>query len=188
MCGLEFPDLETAFWQVYAADGLLVVGVNTTDSEDTLQQFVEQTGVTFPVGWDVEESYAAFKAAEDGISPYPLDVVVDRAGKITYLSREYDSGALQAAVEAALADVDPTPPVVGDGGGTTPPPGGGASCAADADCAAKCPAGQTCGCFTTPNGKSGCRVSCPEDGSACPDLKGSPTECKPAGFCGKVAG
>ena len=37
------------------------------------------------------------------ISPFPLDVVVDRKGIITYINREYDPTNLLAAVESLMS-------------------------------------------------------------------------------------
>jgi peroxiredoxin len=61
--------------------------------------------VTFPIGWDTESSYAAFPGnpAQESISPFPLDVVIDRDGTIAYINREYDADGLRAVVEQLLA-------------------------------------------------------------------------------------
>ena len=70
------------------------------DDAAIIAQFIAQTGVTFDIGWDDNQSYFQFPKIGQ-ISPFPLDVVVDRDGTIVYLSREYDPVALLAAVEAA---------------------------------------------------------------------------------------
>ena len=72
------------------------------DDAAIVQQFIDQTGVTFPVGWDSSGSYFAYPRT-GSISPFPLDIVVDRDGKIAYFSREYDGEALRAVVESLLA-------------------------------------------------------------------------------------
>lgn len=102
MCGLEFPDLETRLWQPLRDHGVTVVGVGTgglygQDTPEQLQRFVDQTQVTFPVGLDRIGSYGRFPRS-GSISPFPLDVVVDREGRIAYVSREYDAEALEEVV------------------------------------------------------------------------------------------
>ena len=73
------------------------------DTADIVNQFVEQTGVTFPVGWDRSGSYSAFRTGGGGaISPFPLDVLVDADGKIRFITREYDPSELAAIVETML--------------------------------------------------------------------------------------
>lgn len=64
---------------------------------------MSQTGVTFPVGYDLNGSYQTLKAAlVNPTSPYPVDVIVDRQGLIAYMSGEYDPEAMRAKVEQLL--------------------------------------------------------------------------------------
>ncbi len=71
------------------------------DDATIVQQFIDQTGATFPVGWDSLGSY--FDFPRDGsISPFPLDVIVDRDGTIVYFSREYDGEAMRAVVQTLV--------------------------------------------------------------------------------------
>jgi len=93
-------------WQPYRDRGLVVIGISADtlggETDATVRQFVAQTGVTFPIAWDAG-SYNVFRGgAGQGISPYPLDVVIDPDGRIAYLSREFDSATIQAVIEAVL--------------------------------------------------------------------------------------
>ena len=81
--------------------GLNTGGLYGGDDETRIRKFIDETGVTFPIASDGGRSYGSFSAGP-GISPFPLDVVIGRDGRIVYLTREYDAGALKAAVEAAL--------------------------------------------------------------------------------------
>lgn len=103
MCSLEFPDLEHSFHQQYGPEGLLVLGLSARSSADAedLAAFLDATGATFPVVVDDRDTYAQY-AADDSVSPYPIDVVVDADGIIVYLSREYDPDAMADAVERVL--------------------------------------------------------------------------------------
>lgn len=69
-----------------------------------VQEFVAQTGVTFPVGVEVTSTYEMFTENHDGANPYPVDVIVDRSGIIRYVAREYDPAAMRAVVEELLAE------------------------------------------------------------------------------------
>ncbi len=61
--------------------------------------------MTFPIGWSLEDSYTLFRIdGGDAISPYPLEVVVDRQGIIRYVSREFDLAALESIVEEVVAE------------------------------------------------------------------------------------
>ena len=107
MCALEFPDIETSIHQPYKDQGLIVIGIDpaSSDTAAILQQFIGQTGVTFPLANALDNSYNQFRASGgDGISPYPLQVLVDGDGIVQYINREFDSTQLQASIEQVLAN------------------------------------------------------------------------------------
>ena len=80
--------------------GINTGGIFNEDDAERIGIFIEQTGVTFPVVQD----FAQVKAYDTGlaISPFPVDVVVDREGIIRYVSAGYDSDELLAVVESLL--------------------------------------------------------------------------------------
>ncbi len=103
MCSLEFPDLESAFHQAYADDGLVLIGVasgQVAETDALLRSFREVTGVTFPLAWD-DGSRSAY-AFPESISPYPRQVVVDREGDVVHLASLHRPDVLAGVVEAAL--------------------------------------------------------------------------------------
>lgn len=84
---------------------MTVIGVNTGglhggDDAARIQAFIEQANVSFPVVMDRGQTVTY--AAGLGISPFPVDLVIDREGVIRYLRHEYDPDALREAVLAAL--------------------------------------------------------------------------------------
>lgn len=107
MCGLEFPDLEANIWQRFKDRGVQVIALDprsnvSGDTAEVVEQFIAQTGITFPVAWD-SGSYVTFRAAAgSALSPFPLDVVIAQDGSVAYLSREYDASQLQAVIEGLL--------------------------------------------------------------------------------------
>ena len=60
------------------------------ESTSTLASFVEQTGITFPVLRN-DTTYFDYANPDGSISPYPLDVIVDREGRIAYLRHEFNA-------------------------------------------------------------------------------------------------
>ncbi len=109
MCGLEFSDIEPAFWQAYRDAGLQVVGVNPGgivggDTPEIMRNFREQTGSTFPMGWATGTSYFdLLPSGGEGLSPFPLDVVIDQDGRIAYVSREYEPDVLESVIAGLLS-------------------------------------------------------------------------------------
>ena len=84
MCALEFPGIENDVWQRHKDSGtvqVLAVNADTmgNDTVATVQQFVDQTQITFPAGIELSDSYAPLRAAVESISPYPLDIVIDKS-------------------------------------------------------------------------------------------------------------
>jgi peroxiredoxin len=71
------------------------------DDAGLIQTFIAQTGVTFPMAEDFGQSFSSW-ARPPAISPFPLDIVIDREGKIVLIAYEYEADVLRAAVEAEL--------------------------------------------------------------------------------------
>lgn len=75
------------------------------ESQEIMQQVVDQTGVTFPIGWDPNNSYNLFRASSGGgISPFPVDVVIDQTGQIAFVSAEYEVEAVFETVNGLIGE------------------------------------------------------------------------------------
>lgn len=72
------------------------------ETPELVQTFVEQTNVTFPVGFSPDTLFPLV-AWPPAISPYPRQLVIDRDGVVTYVASEHRQDELTAAIEAALA-------------------------------------------------------------------------------------
>ncbi|MCG8419005.1 MAG: hypothetical protein MJE77_13795 [Proteobacteria bacterium] len=115
MCSLEFSDLEASIWQKYKDRGVQVIGLDTGglnggDTVAIVEQFREQTGASFPLGFDFQGSYARFRrGGGEAISPFPLDVIIDSQGVVRYVSREYEASAIGAVLDSVLSGPDEKP-------------------------------------------------------------------------------
>jgi hypothetical protein len=78
-------------------------GLTTNEGAATVRDFVKQTGVTFPVGFETDpaKGYDQLKPAA-GISPFPVDVIIGPDDRIAYLKAEYDPEAMNRTIEALL--------------------------------------------------------------------------------------
>ena len=74
------------------------------DSIESVQNFVAYTNVTFPVGVVSNASYDVYANAQYGISPYPLDLIIDQNGDVAYLNRQYDSAAMQEVLDTLVGN------------------------------------------------------------------------------------
>lgn len=68
-----------------------------------MSAFREQTGVTFPLLLG-DTTFSQYASVEPGISPYPLDVILDREGRVRYLRREFDGDAMIATIDQLLLE------------------------------------------------------------------------------------
>jgi peroxiredoxin len=98
-CRAEIPDLETAY-QSHWQDGLVVLGVDVSESREAVEPFVKELEMTYPVLLD--EAGHVFKAYR--VSGLPMSVIVDREGVI----RVRHTGQLAASqLERYLAQLLP---------------------------------------------------------------------------------
>lgn len=79
--------------------------VNAGDAYDVAWQFAEAFAVEIPVLLDHNEYfYKNYPNTSDRYAPFPLQVVIDRDGEITYLARQYNTDAVLTAIRDALAE------------------------------------------------------------------------------------
>lgn len=78
--------------------------VNVGDDYDSAYTFIGEAGTTLPVLLDTDQAvYSSYERdPEEAYAPFPVQVVIDRDGVITYLAFQYDAEAVRAAIEAAL--------------------------------------------------------------------------------------
>ncbi len=90
--------METAIWQNFIEEGVLVVGISNTDNQNTINNFVAENSLTFPILYDSGSSggvqggntYDDYYMPNDG-SPYPRDFIIDQEGVIAYANNEIDT-------------------------------------------------------------------------------------------------
>lgn len=101
--------------QRYQGTDVRLLGLHSGgDSPEDLEAFLAASQITFPVLRDAAPVYQAYRQTRV-ISPYPLDYVIDRDGRVAFIGTEYDPAALTAVVDSLLARVTPVPRTVGGG-------------------------------------------------------------------------
>ena len=102
--------METAIWQEYQDDGLIMVGISNTMN---VENFVEENSLTFPIlfdpgsngGVDGGETYDLYYLPNDG-SPYPRDFIVNADGILEYANNEIDIAWMIDIIENLLSFSD----------------------------------------------------------------------------------
>ena len=104
-------DFETAIWQTFPQDSVLVFGI-TSVNENQIAQFVTETGITYPILQDESTgggpggfggvTYDEYYIPNQG-SPYPRDFIVDQNGILVYANNEIDTEYMIYILEVLLA-------------------------------------------------------------------------------------
>ena len=105
MCSPELSDFETAIWQEFEQE-VIVLGIINTSNQNQINQFVAENSLTFPIIYDSGSSggvqggdtYDLYYMPNDG-SPYPRDFIIDQEGIIQYANNEIDTDWMIAIIE-----------------------------------------------------------------------------------------
>ena len=90
--------METAIWQNYSQDDVIMVGIINTSNQTQIDNFVEENSISFPILFDPGSpggvqggyTYQDYYLPNDG-SPYPRDFIVDQTGILQYANNEIDT-------------------------------------------------------------------------------------------------
>lgn len=104
MCASEVSDIEHSLWQEYQDDGLEVWGIASQEPADTVERYVDNLGLTFPILLDEDgsliETYRQVAAFPS--TAYPQDWLVGTDGIIIYVNNSFELDAIVSAVENEL--------------------------------------------------------------------------------------
>lgn len=88
VCRKEMPFLESEVWQKYKDKDFILIGVDYDEPLDKVLAFTEQMKTTYPMALDPDgEIFEKFAYKKSGVT---RNVVIDREGKIAYLTRLFD--------------------------------------------------------------------------------------------------
>ena len=95
----------------------MVLGINVGEGLEKAKQFREEFGIGFPILIDKHRAVYG-KYSQPGITPFPLDYIIDASGRIRYFNTEYRPRRMKEVIESLLAD--PATAVHGDERGSLP--------------------------------------------------------------------
>jgi peroxiredoxin len=97
-CQEEAPLLEDSIWQVYGNQGVTVLGISAGDSIFQISNFVNMTGITYPLLRDRDMSYFI----QYGSPAFPTNVIVNPQGIIVFLEPGFDIPQLVSIIDSLL--------------------------------------------------------------------------------------
>ena len=62
-----------------------------TGSPEQVQVFIDATNITFPVGFDLSNSFGELRSSAIGGSSNSVHIIIDQEGKVAFLSRYYSA-------------------------------------------------------------------------------------------------
>lgn len=96
VCRKEMPHIEKEIWQPYKDKGLVVVGIDRDEPLETVKKFAEETGISYPLALDPEaEIFKLYAEEKAGVT---RNVLIDREGKIVFLTRLFNEEEFSALV------------------------------------------------------------------------------------------
>ena len=89
-------------WRELQDDGVLVYGLHGGERDDLLADFVEQTGVTFPI-IDARGTRNSFNYPPGSRYPYPRDVVIGPDLVVRSIRNSFNLHEMRELVRSLLA-------------------------------------------------------------------------------------
>ena len=88
VCRKEMPFLEKEVWQKHKDNDFMLIGVDYDEPVDKVLAFTEKMKTTYPMALDPGgEIFLKFSYKKSGVT---RNVVIDKDGKIAYLTRLFD--------------------------------------------------------------------------------------------------
>jgi peroxiredoxin len=87
-------------WQAYADQGVAMLGISFQDASGASRAFLQETGITYPIGVDVQGRISR----SYGVTAVPETYVIDRQGRVAWVRiGEVQADALAEQVERLLS-------------------------------------------------------------------------------------
>ncbi len=103
VCRKEMPFIESEIWQVLKNKDFVLIGIDRDEPIEKVKEFAQQTQITYPLGLDPEaEIFSKFAQKDAGVT---RNVIVDRQGKIIYLTRLFNRKEFDAMKKVIIEEV-----------------------------------------------------------------------------------
>ena len=97
-CQQEAPQVETEIWQAFQGQNVMVVGISVADSIFQIRNFVDLTGITYPILRDRDGSFFM----EYGFFFFPANVLVNAQGTIEFIEEGFNIPLFVQIIDSLL--------------------------------------------------------------------------------------
>ena len=106
VCRKEMPFIESEIWQQLKGNDFILIGVDKDEPLDKVKEFAKQTKITYPLGLDVKgRVFNKFAEKKAGVT---RNVIIDRDGKIIYLTRLFNTEEFNEMKKVIFNVVNPS--------------------------------------------------------------------------------
>lgn len=103
VCRQEMPYIESEVWLPGKSKGLVVIGIDRDEPAQTVLKFKKDMKITYPLALDPgADIFGLFALKEAGVT---RNVIIDRNGKIVFLTRLFDRKEFDEMKEAIFAEL-----------------------------------------------------------------------------------
>lgn len=104
VCRTEMPSIEKEIWLEKKSKNLIVLGIDRDEPADKVIKFQKDIGVTYPLALDPgADIFGLFAEKSAGVT---RNVIIDRSGKIIFLTRLYEKEEFEKMKEVIFAELD----------------------------------------------------------------------------------
>jgi len=94
VCRKEMPHIENEIWQPLKGKDFVLVGIDRDEPMDVVRAFAKKMNISYPLAPDsAARVFSLYAKKEAGIT---RNVIIDRDGKIVFLTRLYDEKEFNA--------------------------------------------------------------------------------------------
>lgn len=105
VCRKEMPHLESEVWQRYKDEDFILIGIDLKEDREKVEKFIKQMEVTYPFTIDSDGSlFEKFTLPKAGVT---RNIVLNKDGKIIFLSRLYDTKEFQEMIDVIDSEIHP---------------------------------------------------------------------------------
>jgi peroxiredoxin len=104
VCRKEMPFIEKEIWNEKKDVGLIVIGIDRDEPVDKVLKFSKDMNITYPLALDPgADIFGLFALKEGGVT---RNVIIDRTGKIIFLTRLFDREEFDSMKKVIFSELD----------------------------------------------------------------------------------
>jgi peroxiredoxin len=103
VCIKEMPHLESEVWQQFKNENFILIGIDLKEEREKVLKFIDRMNVTYP--FTIDEDGALFESFTLPNAGVTRNIVLDKNGKIIFLSRLYDEKEFSEMVTVIDAEL-----------------------------------------------------------------------------------